>query len=479
MCPSVAARATRRSKRPCLDKLNKNATAKAMVEKIMIGDLSGTAAHGVMQSSASDGFNNEAMEAFKSLGSNGAHPGNIVRDLHRWLKDAFGVELQPHTLQVPLRVGPGGASVNVGVPILAPHELLAATHAAGPPNFIHSLLGPDGKDGVMSFWHHAQSVEWLRGHPALEEGDPSKLIPLVTHVDGAEIYQNSEYVLWSMQALLSQGSAYDVKFPLVLLRHFHIRGKRASELADIEICKFLAWSFSWCQRGLGPPCGHDGGEFKPNTYSHALRGQELAGGWRACMVGQKSDAKARKETNRFKQNYHCEQMCDCCDAVQWKSWRTDLTQTYRDFTEHAAHRATAFGHAEYMQRVTPLTVSPWNLVPGWRKEMAFFDLMHVDALGTAGDLAASVIIDCLGRGELRGRSPEEALAFLQEDFRAWCRCRGISAYNRALTLATLGRDGSFGMYVCVSKQASDRSGSAGLSAGCRNGGSLLECSTPP
>lgn len=51
----------------------------------------------------------QAIKAFSTLGADGAHPQNFERDLFRWLKNCFGMELQPYTiyldLQVPQSVG--------------------------------------------------------------------------------------------------------------------------------------------------------------------------------------------------------------------------------------------------------------------------------------------------------------------------------------------------------------------------------------
>ena len=45
----------------------------------------------------------QALKAFAALG--GGHSANCERDLHRWLRGLWGVEVQTYTVQVPLQVG--------------------------------------------------------------------------------------------------------------------------------------------------------------------------------------------------------------------------------------------------------------------------------------------------------------------------------------------------------------------------------------
>lgn len=46
----------------------------------------------------------QALRAFASLGADGSRGANVERDLHRWLKGLWGVEIQTYTIEVPLQV---------------------------------------------------------------------------------------------------------------------------------------------------------------------------------------------------------------------------------------------------------------------------------------------------------------------------------------------------------------------------------------
>lgn len=51
-----------------------------------------------------DGLPSQALEAFSSLGSEGAHCANQERDLHRWLHSLWGVKLTTYKVTMNLNV---------------------------------------------------------------------------------------------------------------------------------------------------------------------------------------------------------------------------------------------------------------------------------------------------------------------------------------------------------------------------------------
>lgn len=52
-----------------------------------------------------DGVENETISKLASLGAFGDSQSNAERDLHRWMKNLFGLSLQPYTINVDLKVG--------------------------------------------------------------------------------------------------------------------------------------------------------------------------------------------------------------------------------------------------------------------------------------------------------------------------------------------------------------------------------------
>lgn len=50
-----------------------------------------------------DGVERETINKLASLGAFGHAQSNCERDLHRWLKNLFGLSLQPYTIYLPLK----------------------------------------------------------------------------------------------------------------------------------------------------------------------------------------------------------------------------------------------------------------------------------------------------------------------------------------------------------------------------------------
>ena len=74
-----------------------------------------------------------------------------------------------------------------------------------PCQFGLSMLGRRTPAAIKEFWEHLQRFarEEVKDHPALDGCDVSKMIPLLIHFDGAEMYKNSEYNIWSFSSALS------------------------------------------------------------------------------------------------------------------------------------------------------------------------------------------------------------------------------------------------------------------------------------
>lgn len=59
---------------------------------------------GLAQAAAHDGEPSVAVRMFASLGAFGACPSNEERDLHRWLKDLYGISLEVYYFPLRLHV---------------------------------------------------------------------------------------------------------------------------------------------------------------------------------------------------------------------------------------------------------------------------------------------------------------------------------------------------------------------------------------
>ena len=100
----------------------------------MIGSGKAHVAHAqnLAQAMVRDGIPQEAVSAFASLGSFGAHPSNAERDLHRWLRGIYGMSLEPYFIELILETE--DVDEEAGKPltasVLLPHEIFAELHSS-------------------------------------------------------------------------------------------------------------------------------------------------------------------------------------------------------------------------------------------------------------------------------------------------------------------------------------------------------------
>ena len=98
-----------------------------------------------------------------------------------------------------------------------------------------SLAGNMSDDARQRFWDHCSCCDGWKDHPVFDKGsvfDYKKLIPIVLHIDGAEIYRTSEYHILSWSSMLSSLTAADVadkKFLSCALPHELINRTKQDE----------------------------------------------------------------------------------------------------------------------------------------------------------------------------------------------------------------------------------------------------------
>jgi hypothetical protein len=142
-----------------------------------------------------------AVRALASLGSHGRWPANAERDLHRWTRDLWRYGLRLSEVPVTLHTGDQKTPGKTMLPVLAPDVLIRALLEAGPLQRTVSLTGSDGEAGLEAFWEQAlkQPCCWHL-ESILAGRNRRRCIPMVWHEDGAELFRNSEYYIWSWRS---------------------------------------------------------------------------------------------------------------------------------------------------------------------------------------------------------------------------------------------------------------------------------------
>ena len=144
----------------------------------------------------------------------------------------------------------------------------------------------DHPDCVSSWWEYAIANSSAHAeHPIVSAGDVdiSRVIPYYIHYDGAEMYANSEYHIWSVGSLVADthGSVFDRLFPVLAIDDALIQDM--NQVHNVVSC-LLEWSSRALQSGRWPSKGMQNEEFDKTSLRYERRDRVLADGWRAAFV---------------------------------------------------------------------------------------------------------------------------------------------------------------------------------------------------
>lgn len=198
-----------------------------------------------------------AIQAFASLGAEGRHPQNFERDLHRWLRHVFGLELEVYSIELDLQVDSLTARPR-SVAVLLPHEVIHAIFSAdsGCPGFIFKSLFLGNLDDAsrLRFWNHILTLSPWQDHPVINSGIPlEKLIGLNIHADGAVMKRDDECFVWSFSSCFGEESVIKdpllQKFPVAIVPERHMLSKTVSRLLYVSVAS-QGWFISCFLQGL-------------------------------------------------------------------------------------------------------------------------------------------------------------------------------------------------------------------------------------
>lgn len=218
-------------KRPRLEDLGESKTVGKLAELVGRGKVSVASACEIAQGVVYDHeLPHSAIRAFSSLGCDGKHPQNAERDLHRWVRCLWGLQLQPYVLWLGLQVDSSKVR-RVPVRVLAPHEIINALALMQSTFAFESLLlGNLPDDARCAFWDHLRTLEPWATHPLFNrEVNFARLIGLTIHGDGAVMKRDDECFVWSISSCFaSEGVIKDpllMKFPVAIIPERHMLSK--------------------------------------------------------------------------------------------------------------------------------------------------------------------------------------------------------------------------------------------------------------
>lgn len=177
-----------------------------------------------------------AVKAFFTLGTDGKYPANAERDLHRWLKKLYGLQLETYKITLELQIENQQVS-KVPARVLLPHEFFHALAIMDSSLVFNSvILGNLENHDRENFWRHLQQLDPWRLHPfwAREDINLQRLFGVTVHGDGAVMKRDDECFVWSVSSCFSnEGIIKDplmTKFPVAVVAERRMMSKRVLSL---------------------------------------------------------------------------------------------------------------------------------------------------------------------------------------------------------------------------------------------------------
>ena len=119
--------------------------------------------------------------------------------------------------------------------MLLPHEVIHCLATSSSDAIFESVcLGNLDASSRASFWNHLKSLRPWQSHPCLNDDrfDPERYIPCTFHMDGAQMYREDEYCVWSFSSCFNgSGLISDCllfQFPFCILPDKQMLSKNAS-----------------------------------------------------------------------------------------------------------------------------------------------------------------------------------------------------------------------------------------------------------
>ena len=121
----------------------------------------------------------------------------------------------------------------VPVRMLLPHEVLHCFAVSQADMVFDSVMCGNLSDSARcSFWNHLRTLKPWQRHPSLADGNGfERLLGFTFHMDGAQMYNEDEFVVWSFSSCFSEsGLIRDVlafQYPFCVIPHRHMRTPQA------------------------------------------------------------------------------------------------------------------------------------------------------------------------------------------------------------------------------------------------------------
>ena len=231
-----------------MEDFEKSKTVDKLLDLVGRGHISVTAACEVAGGVAEDhALPHAAVRAFATLGSEQKHPQNNERDLHRWVKNLYGLQLQPYKVFLDLQMDSLKKRM-VPMTVLLPHEVIhALANMDSALVFESLLLGNMDESSREIFWKHVRGLPPWANHPILQSANLKRLIGITIHGDGAVMKRDDECFVWSISSCFDGDFIKDEllrKFPVAIVPERYMLSKDVTGLIHFILDAFGLFSRS-------------------------------------------------------------------------------------------------------------------------------------------------------------------------------------------------------------------------------------------
>ena len=351
------------------------------------GEMSAAAVQRVAQAMVLDGNRQEAVMELAALGSQGAYPGNISRDLKT--KYAKQVKVaEAFNITVPVidpRANPRQSLEPAG--LLLPHDVVCSIGLHYPQHFHHIF----GTHDLETFWSQVKEDDFHWG-PDLHRTDidPKFTIPMWLHGDGVAFGEKDSLMVLSFGSLTSSASSSSgCLFSAAFAKKVTLASpKDATADTWRNIWLPLAWSWEALIAGKHPERDHEGKPWQPGSRRASLAGKDLlpSGPWRCLLwtlVGDYEYMANTLKLPRWKSNA----LCGWCDADRSKPaknpWKFDKPGW-------KCKGPNDFGDAPIWREIHPIFQ-----IRGVHDLSVQLDVLHLLDLGTSQAFAGSIVKELL------------------------------------------------------------------------------------
>ena len=132
-----------------------------------------------------------------------------------------GLDVRHYEITFDLESETSSATSPQTIPVLLPHEMANAIFKMSGVQFQKSFLQGD-RSSCWAFWDnlhkHFPSLPTAAESPDVL----SMTLPIMYHVDGAEVHKNSEHYQFSWSSFFGGGDVWDFKFLIVPIPHWRM-----------------------------------------------------------------------------------------------------------------------------------------------------------------------------------------------------------------------------------------------------------------